>query len=173
MSNKVSFAEAIENIQKEQHVLIFTRASTISSWVTRVFTGKFFKKEAQWSHTGVYIQGKVYHSTLGVGCHVSSLKEFIRDTTFCYYSFLPTYELEGSRICHEEVRAIECLDREYDVGIAVEMASSTRDTKDATDQVEAEKKMVCSEYSEYICFGTDHSLTPDELWATVEGQANA
>ena len=148
------------------YCVIFTRAKTFSSWVTR-----FFTKE-EWSHTGVLIQGKVYHSTLGVGCHVSSLKDFLDGTTSEYFIFNPNYSSSSDKISDEESRAIECLDKGYDVSLLPEIASHTRDKEDFEDKEHAMERMVCSEYSEYILFDTAHSLTPGELYAIVERQSS-
>jgi hypothetical protein len=150
-----------EAIQKEKAAVVFTRAKTLSSWVTRYFT------KEKWSHTGVLIQGKVYHSTLGTGCHVSSLKDFLEDTEFLYFSFELDFPKQGELSAQEE-RAVECLGKGYDVALLPEIATHTRDKEDFEDQQEAEEKMVCSEYSEYILFGTGHSLTPGELLAIVQ-----
>ena len=53
-----------------------------------------------------------------------------------------------------------------------EIASRTRDAEDFNDKEAAMEKMVCSEYSEYILYGTAHSLTPGELYAIVSSSSS-
>jgi hypothetical protein len=147
--------------------VIFTRANTFSSKVTR-----FFTKE-KWSHVGVLLGGKVYHSTMGPGCHVSSLTEFVRGTEALSFTFVPTYpgKAPGS-ISIEEERAIEQLGVDYDIGLLPEIATHTRDAEDFGDKSKALQRLVCSEYAEYILFGTAHSLTPGELLAIIMKSAS-